>query len=148
MNSVVWSSISGSLQFPINLLNSFCSTGLQGATHLPSKLSYSKSHEGFQREALNYTTVEDEPIQTVQSEECVYNIHLKCICHHVLLKREHFQAVQFPSQMKWNAATGTQRLQGPHFNTCIIFFSICSRPESYGFVNTGVLECSALKEYY
>lgn len=90
-----------SLEFPINLLNSFCSTGLQGATHLPSKLSYSKSHERFQTEVLNYTTVEDEPIQTVQSEECVYSIrHDKCICHHVLLKREHFQAVQFLSQVK------------------------------------------------
>lgn len=89
-----------SLEFPINLLNSFCSTGLQGATHLPSKLSYSKSHERFQTGALNYTTVEDEPIETVQSEECVYSIRHKCICHHVLLKREHFQAVQFLSQVK------------------------------------------------
>lgn len=61
-----------SLEFPINLLNSFCSTGLQGAIQLPSKQSYSKSHERFQTEALNYTTAEDEPIQTVQSEECVY----------------------------------------------------------------------------
>lgn len=138
-----------SLEFPINLLNSFCSTCLQGATHLPSKLSYSKSRERFQTEALNYTTVEDEPILTLQSEECVYSIyHDKCMFRYKpsrLLKREHFQAVQFLSQVKWSAATGTQRSQGPHFNTCIIFFCICSKSESYVFVDTGVLQCSALK---
>lgn len=36
-----------SLEFPINLLGSFCSTGLQGVTDLLSKLIVSKPHEGF-----------------------------------------------------------------------------------------------------
>lgn len=69
----------------------------------------------------------------------------KCICHNVSLKLEHFQAVQFLSQVKWSAATGTQRLQDPDFNTYIILFCICSKSESYVFLDMGVLQCWALK---
>lgn len=115
-----------SLEFPINLLNSFCATGLQGVAHLLTKLSDSKPHEIL--EALNYSAVEGE--QRVQSEECVYSLHHgKCICHHVCWKGEPRQAAQFLSQAKRSAAAGTQGLQGSHFNTCIIVLCICSKSE-------------------
>lgn len=94
---------------------------------------------------LNYTAVDEELIQTAQSRECIYSTH-QCICHHVLLKREHFQAVQFLSQVKRRAAAGTQRWQGPHFATRIILFCICSKIQSCVFVDMGVLQCSALEK--
>lgn len=68
--------------------------------------------------------------QRVQSEECVYILHHdKCICHHICWKGEHCQAAQFLSQAKRSAATGTQGLQGSHFNTFIICLCICSKSE-------------------
>lgn len=59
----------------------------------------------IKKKILNYTTVEREPIQTVQCKEHFYSIrHVKCTCHHVFLKWEHSQA-QFPSQVELNAVT-------------------------------------------
>lgn len=54
-NFVIWSSISQeeSLEFPINLLSSFCSTGFQGVTHLLSKLTPSPM-EDFRSSELQH----------------------------------------------------------------------------------------------
>lgn len=95
---------------------------------------------------LNYTTVDGELLQTARSRECVYTVHHdQWTCHHVLLKQEHFQAVQVFSEVQRRAAAGTQRWHGPHFNTHIIFFCICSKIQTCVFVDMGVLQCSALE---
>lgn len=119
------------LGLPINLLNSFCSTGLQRATHLPSKLSYSKSHERFQTEALNYTTAEDEPIQTsTKWGMCLQFRSQKVHSHHILLKQEHFQAVPLSGKMKWRN-----------------WYPEAARPslQHVHQIRRGVLQCAAFK---
>lgn len=109
-----------SLEFPINLLGSFCSTGLQGVTHLFSKLSDSKPHERL--ETLNCNTVEGE--QRVQSEECVY-ITVSAFAIMLAGRVNIVRLLSFSGKEKCsNWYPGIARL-----NTCIICLCICSESE-------------------
>lgn len=111
-----------SLEFPISSFKEPRTCPLGQVTEVPWKISNrsTESHRSGRWTDPNST----------KWGECLQYTWNNCIRHRVLLNWEHFQAVQFLSQVRWCAATGTQRLQGLHFNACIVFFCICRKSES------------------